>query len=57
MACSVFWCMLVLRNMPALDNPRLVWTAHAWLLIGGGKHVLIAMAFSMVADVEPTEKL
>lgn len=57
MAVSVFWCMLVLHYMPALDNPRLVWTAHAWLLIGGGKHVLIAMAFSMVADVEPTEKL
>ena len=54
---SYSWLMLTLYHMPRLENPRLVWTAHIWQVIGGGKQVLIAMAYSMIADVEPAEKL
>lgn len=54
MACYLSWIMFVLSHF---DNPRFIWTAHVWQYIGGGKHVFIAMAFSMIADVEPAEKL
>ena len=54
MACYLSWIIFVLSFF---ENPRLIWTAHVWQFIGGGKHVFTAMAFSMIADVEPVEKL
>ena len=57
MTCTVAWSQFVLYNIDSLGSVRLVWTAYLWPLIGGGRHVMMAMFFSMIADVEPAEKL
>lgn len=57
MTLSASWIMLIMYHIDFFHNPRLIWTAHMWLVVGGGKNVLIAMCYSMIADVEPAEKL
>ncbi|SPO05441.1 uncharacterized protein DNG_08128 [Cephalotrichum gorgonifer] len=54
---SIAWTMLVLNHIDYFGDIRLIWTAQIWLVIGGGNNVLVAVAYSIIADVEPAEKL
>ncbi|PKS05629.1 hypothetical protein jhhlp_008148 [Lomentospora prolificans] len=51
------WSMFLLANAQTFPDVRLIWTSTAFHAIGGGLNVMIAMIYSMVADVEPSENL
>ncbi|KJZ74421.1 hypothetical protein HIM_06231 [Hirsutella minnesotensis 3608] len=48
------WMMLAMWFGAALPVWA-VWTSAAWQVVGGGASVMIAMIYSMIADVEPPE--
>lgn len=46
---STLWVVITLRSWPAMPV-RLIMVAPALQIVGGGTSVLLAMAYSLVAD-------
>jgi len=57
MALGLAWILFVLWNPATFPDVRPVWASTAFHAVGGGLNVAIAMIYSMIADMEPSENL